>query len=147
MLFSSIKLNFPKESFRFGFKSGLYCKFVLLWICQNNHHFSVMVNILHLWEDLMWVRAELAPIYLVNNATSLASSEGTFNKAINDSALDLYKSSGIELKNLMLSEKASDRYVQCVISGYIHKQEKIFFNYVYSATGCLVWESCLWGRE
>lgn len=73
----------------------------------------------------MWVEAEHIPIYLANDTTSLASREGTFDKAINDSALDLYKSSGTELKNLMLSEKASDRrYAECVISGYIYKHEK-----------------------
>ena len=57
----------------------------------------------------MWAETEHIPIYLADDITSLASSEGTFDKAINDSALDLYKSSGMELKNLMLSEKASDR--------------------------------------
>ena len=73
----------------------------------------------------MWVEAEHIPIYSANDTTSLASREGTFDKAINDNALDLYKSSGTELKNLMLSEKSSDRrYAECVISGYIYKHEK-----------------------
>lgn len=73
----------------------------------------------------MWVEAEQIPTYLANDTTSLASREGTFDKSINDNALDLYKSSGTELKNLMLSEKASDRrYAECVISGYIYKHEK-----------------------
>lgn len=37
---------------------------------------------------------KLVPIYLASSAI-LASSEGTFDKDMNDSALDLYKSSGI----------------------------------------------------
>lgn len=53
-------------------------------------------------------------MYLAKSATFLASSEGTFDEDMNDSVLDLYKSSGIELRNLMLSKKASGRRI-CIV--------------------------------
>lgn len=69
----------------------------------------------------MWIHgSELVPIYLANSATFLASSEGTFDEDMNDSALDLYKSSGIELKNLKLSKKASGRRICTVCYFWIH---------------------------
>ena len=123
MLFSSIKLfKLSKGKFLFGFKPECYHKVVLLWICQSNLYLSVMVNVFLRRFNVN--RGWAVPIYLAN-------SEGTFDRDINDSALCLYKSLGIEIKNLMLSEKASGRtYVQWDISGYIYKYEKILNMYI-----------------
>lgn len=64
--------------------------------------------------------SELAPTYLANGANFLANSEGISDEDVNDNVLDLYKSSGIELKKLMLSEKASGRRICTVCYFWIH---------------------------
>lgn len=56
-------------------------------------------------------RGELVPTYIPNSAAFLASREGTFDEDMNDSVLDLHISSGIELRSLMLSKKASGRRI------------------------------------
>lgn len=67
-------------------------------------------------------RGKLVLVYLANSATFLASSEGTSDKDMNGSALDLYKSFRHRTQKLDVEQKASGRRICTVCYFWIHME-------------------------